>query len=227
MKKILVVVGIVLGLLAVVAVVAVGVDRVAANVIERTVSERIATEVGGSGSVATQVHGVPLLTQAATGSLDHVSVQMTDVPATPDLTLDRVDVELYGVSTSSPRTAQTVDAVASLSTEALQAALGDTWTVRPEGSDLVVSVANGLPAEARVTPSVRDGALALDLASVSVLGIEVSGDSIPASIKERVSALAGSVGELPFGLVPQSVVVTPTGLDVRATGADVDLEAAR
>ena len=224
MKKILVVVGIVLGLLAVVAI---GVDRVAASVIERTVSERIAAELAGSGSVSTQVHGVPLLTQAVRGSLDHVSVELTDVPATSDLTLDRVDVELYGVSTSSPRTADAVDAVASLSTETLQRTLGDTWTVRTEGSDLVVSVANGLPAEARVTPSVRDGALALDLASVSVLGLEVSGDAIPAVIKDQVSALADSVGELPFGLVPQSVVVTPTGLDVRATGTDVDLEGAR
>ena len=91
----------------------------------------------------------------------------------------------------------------------------------------MVSVANGLPAEARVTPGVRDGAVVLDLVSVSVLGLEVSGDSVPAVIRDRVSALAGSVGDLPFGLVPESVVVTPTGLELRATGTDVDLEAAR
>ena len=71
---------------------------------------------------------------------------------------DTVDVELYGVSTSEPRTADSVDAVATLSTEQLQGVLGDTWTVRTDGTDLVVSVANGLPAEARVTPGVRDGA---------------------------------------------------------------------
>jgi LmeA-like phospholipid-binding len=224
MKKAAIVVGILVALLAVIGV---GVDRAAAAVVERTVSERIGAELGGSGSVSTQVHGVPLVTQALRGSLDHVSVQMTDVPATADLTLDNVDVELYGVSTSEPRTADSVDALATLSTEQLQGVLGDTWTVRTDGTDLVVSVANGLPAEARVTPGVRDGAVVLDLASVSVLGLEVSGDSVPAAIRDRVSALAGSVGDLPFGLVPESVVVTPTGLELRATGTDVDLEAAR
>lgn len=224
MKKVAIVVGILVALLAVIGV---GVDRAAAAVVERTVSERIGAELGGSGDVSTQVHGVPLLTQALRGSLDHVSVQMTDVPATAELTLDNVNVELYGVSTSEPRTADTVDAVATLSTEQLQGVLGDTWTVRTDGTDLVVSVANGLPAQARVTPGVQDGAVVLDLASVSVLGLEVSGDSIPAVIRDRVSALAGSVGDLPFGLVPESVVVTPTGLELRATGTDVDLEAAR
>lgn len=222
MKKVAIVVGIVLALLAVVGV---GVDRAAAAVVERTVSERIAAELGGSGEVTTQVHGVPLVTQAMRGSLDHVSVQMTDVPATDQLTLGTVDVELYGVSTAEPRTAESVDAVAALTTEQLQSVLGDTWAVRTDGTDLVVSVASGLPAEARVTPGVRDGAVVLDLASVSVLGLEVSGDSVPQAIRDRVSALAGSVGELPFGLVPQSVTVTPDGLELRATGTDVDLEA--
>lgn len=224
MKKAAIVVGILVALLAVIGV---GVDRAAAAVVERTVSERIGAELGGSGAVSTQVHGVPLVTQALRGSLDHVSVQMTDVPATAELTLDTVDVELYGVSTAEPRTADSVEALATLSTEQLQGVLGDTWTVRTDGTDLVVSVANGLPAEARVTPGVRDGAVVLDLVSVSVLGLEVSGDSVPAVIRDRVSALAGSVGDLPFGLVPESVVVTPTGLELRATGTDVDLEAAR
>jgi hypothetical protein len=224
MRKPVVVTAVVLGLLAVLGL---GVDRAAAAVVERTVTERIAAELGGSGTVATQVHGVPLVTQALRGSLDHVSVQMTDVPATSELTLDTVDVELYGVSTTSPRTADSVDALASVSTESLQQALGDTWTVRPDGDDLVVGVANGLPAEARVTPTVRDGALALDLASVTVLGIEVSGDSVPAAIRDQVTALAGAAGELPFGLVPQGVQVTPSGLELRATGTDVDLESGR
>lgn len=224
MKKVAIVVGILVALLAVIGV---GVDRAAAAVVERTVSERIGAELGGSGAVSTQVHGVPLVTQALRGSLDHVSVQMTDVPATAELTLDTLDVELYGVSTAEPRTADSVEALATLSTEQLQGVLGDTWTVRTDGTDLVVSVANGLPAEARVTPGVRDGAVVLDLVSVSVLGLEVSGDSVPAVIRDRVSALAGSVGDLPFGLVPESVVVTPTGLELRATGTDVDLEAAR
>ena len=51
MKKVAIVVGIVLALLAVVGV---GVDRAAAAVVERTVSERIAAELGGSGETVAE-----------------------------------------------------------------------------------------------------------------------------------------------------------------------------
>lgn len=223
MKKVLIVVGVVLAALAVVVV---AVDRVGAAVVERQVSQSISSEVAGVGSVDTQVHGVPLITQAMGGSLDHVTVDLTDVPATEKLTLDTVQVELYDVTTTSPRTAAKVDAVATLSPQALAAELGDTWKVSTADGALVISLASGLPAEARVVPTVRDGAIALDLQSVNVLGLEVSGDSIPAVVKDAVSGLAGSIGELPLGLVPQSIAVTPAGLELRATGTDVDLEAA-
>lgn len=222
MKKVLVVAGAVLAALALVVVV---VDRVGASVLERQVSQSIASEVAGVGSVDTQVHGVPLVTQALSGSLDHVTVTLTDVPATEKLTLDSVTVEAYGVSTSSPRTARSVEAVATLSPQALAAELGDTWKVSSADGALVISLASGLPAEARIVPTVRDGAIALDLRSVNVLGLEVSGDSIPAVVKDAVSGLAGSIGELPLGLQPQSVEVTPAGLVLTATGTDVDLEA--
>ena len=55
----------------------------------------------------------------------------------------------------------------SCSTQALQARLGETWTVTTEGDALVVSLASGLPAQARIIPAVRDGDIALDLVSVT------------------------------------------------------------
>ncbi|MFN8167804.1 MAG: DUF2993 domain-containing protein [Candidatus Nanopelagicales bacterium] len=222
MKKVLAVVGVVLAVLVVAVVV---VDRAGAAIVERQVSQSISSEVAGVGSVDTQVHGVPLITQALGGSLDHVTVDLTDVPATEKLTLDTVQVELYDVTTTSPRTAAKVDAVATLGPQALAAELGDAWKVSTADGALVISLASGLPAEARIVPTVRDGAIALDLQSVNVLGIEVSGDSIPDVVKNAVSGLAGSIGKLPLGLEPQSIAVTPAGLELRATGTDVDLEA--
>lgn len=222
MKKVLAVVGVVLAVLVVAVVV---VDRAGAAIVERQVSQSISSEVAGVGSVDTQVHGVPLITQALGGSLDHVTVDLTDVPATEKLTLDTVQVELYDVTTTSPRTAAKVDAVATLGPQALAAELGDAWKVSTADGALVISLASGLPAEARIVPTVRDGAIALDLQSVNVLGIEVSGDSIPDVVRNAVSGLAGSIGELPLGLEPQSIAVTPAGLELRATGTDVDLEA--
>ncbi len=204
-----------------------GVDRVVASVIGRSVSDQIAAELGDAGSVSTEVHGVPLLTQAMRGSLDHITVTMVDVPATPQLRLETVEVQAYGVSTSTPRTAESVEATATLSTQSLQTLLGDPWAIQTEGDALVISVASGLPVEARVTPTVRDGAVTLDLTSVSVFGVEVSGSSIPQAVRDRVTSLAGSIGELPFGLVPQSITVTPTGIELVASGVDVDLDAPR
>lgn len=222
MKKVLVIVGLVLGVLVVLGVVG---DRVAASIAERTISERVAADLSGATGVQTQIHGVPVLTQVATGSLDHVTVTAGSVPA-DGLTLDDVTVELYGVSTGSPRTADSVDVTASVSTAQLQAKLGDGWTLRADGDGLVASTqALGLlPVEARVVPTVKDGKLGLDLDKVTVLGAEVSGDSVPSAVHQRIDALVGSVGDLPLGLTLTGAQVTPTGVTLHATGTDVPLQ---
>ncbi|MFN8157347.1 MAG: DUF2993 domain-containing protein [Candidatus Nanopelagicales bacterium] len=222
MKKVLVIVAAVVGVLLVLGVVG---DRVADSVAERTISERVAAELSGASGVTTQIHGVPVLTQVAKGSLDHVTVTADSVPAS-GVALDDVVVELYGVSTSSPRTADTVEATASVTTQQLQSKLGDGWTVKVDGDALVASTqALGLlSVEARVIPAVRDGKLALDLDKVSVLGVDVSGDSIPSAVHERIDALVSSMGGLPLGLSLTGVDVTPTGVTLQASGTDVVLQ---
>lgn len=222
MKKVLVIVAVVIAVLAVLGVVG---DRVAASAAERTITDRVAADLQGASDVHTTIHGVPVLTQVAKGSLDQVTVTASQVPA-QGLTLHDVVVELYGVSTASPRTADRVDAVASVTTEALQAKLGSGWTVKPDGDALVASTqALGLlSVEARVVPAVRDGKLSLDLDKVTVLGLEVSGDSIPSAVHERIDALVSSMGELPLGLSLTGAAVTPDGVVLRASGTDVALQ---
>jgi hypothetical protein len=220
-KKILALVALVV---AVLALVGAGVDRAAASVLSNTIASKVAEAVPGTGAVTSEVHGVPLLTQAARGSLEHVTVHLTDVPAGSGLTLDSVVVELYGVSTSSPRTAERVEAVATLGDDALAAKLGDGWKVRGDGSSLVVSSTGGHAVEARVTPTVTGGKVGFTLESVSILGVTINGDSVPQFVKDRIDALAGSLGPLPLGLTLTSVTVTPSGVELRATGSAVSLE---
>ncbi len=222
MKKVVAIVAVVIGVLLVLGVVG---DRVAASAAERTITDRVAAEMTGATGVSTTIHGVPVLTQVAKGSLDQVTVTADQVPAS-GVTLDDVVVELHGVSTTSPRTADRVDATASVSTEQLQARLGTDWTVTVDGDALVASTkALGLlSVEARVVPAVRDGELALDLDRVSVLGVDVSGDSIPAAVHERIDALVSSVGGLPLGLSLTDADVTPTGVTLHASGTDVALQ---
>jgi hypothetical protein len=201
-------------------------DRVTANAAERTITDRIEQSFHGASSVSTSISGVPILTQVARGSLDHVTVTLGGVDSGKGLVLDTVVADLYDVSTSSPRTAARVVAQADIATAELQKQLGDTWTITPDGDAFAVRWSGPLPVTARVVPTVRDGKVALDLDSVTVLGVSVDGSSVPAAVTDRINALAGSVGELPLGLTPTSVTVTPTGARLVAAGTDVDLESA-
>lgn len=216
---------VVLSLVLLVAV-AVGADRATAAVLARVVSDRVAQSVPGTGSVSTTVHGVPVLTQLARGSLDHVTVTLTDVHPASGPVLDSVVAELYDVTTGTPRVAGRVDAHAEVSTAALESLLGGGWRVASEEGTLVVTSSGGLPVEARVTPTVRDGRVVLDLASLTVLGVRVDASSLPAAVKAGIESLAGSLGTLPLGLTPTSVTVTSTGVTLTASGTDVALDGA-
>ena len=222
MKKLVVT----LSVLVVLALLAFGADRAVAAAAERTITDRVSQSFPTATSVSTDIVGSPVLLQVARGSLDHVRVVMAGVPAGEGLTLETVDVDLYAVSTSAPRTASTVEAQAHVSTATLKSALGDSWVVTPDGTSLVVTYSGGIPVEAHITPVVRGGKLALDLDSVSVLGISVDGSNIPSAITERITRLAGSFATLPLGLTLTSVTVTPTGVDLLAHGSDVALEGA-
>jgi hypothetical protein len=215
---------VVVSVLVVLGLVGFAADRAVAAVAERAINDRVAQIVPGATSVSTRIVGFPVLTQVVRGSLDQVRVALTGVPAGSGLTLDAVDVDLYGVTVLAPRTATTVTARAHASTAAL-AALGDGWTVTPDGTALVVARSGLIPIEARVTPVVRDGALALDLGSVTVLGVIVDASNVPSTITSRITRLTRSFSALPLGLVPTAVTGTPTGADLAARGSQVALEA--
>lgn len=212
--------------LLVLAVGGAGADRATTSVAERAITDRIEQSFHGASSVSTSISGVPILTQVARGSLDHVTVTLEGVDTGKGLVLQTVVAELYDVTTSTPRTAARVVARADIATAELQKQLGDAWTITPDGDAFAVRWSGPLPVTARVVPTVRDGKLALDLASVSVLGVSVEGSAVPTAVTDRINALAASVGALPLGLTPTSVSVTPAGAQVVATGTDVDLESA-
>jgi hypothetical protein len=183
-------------------------------------------ELPGATSVQTDIDGFPVLTQVARGSLDQVTVRMEDVP-TESGTLDSVTVVLDDVTTSEPRTAARMEARAVVPLSTLQSQLGDSWEIAVDGDALRVSFTGAVQVEAAVVPVVKDGAITVDLRSVTLLGVEIQGDSVPGFVTDALRSLVEPLGELPFGLTPQSVAVTPAGVEVVATGTDVDLDAAR
>ena len=223
MKKLVL---ILVSVVAVLALVGFAADRAVASVVQSTIDDRLAASFPGVASTSTRIEGVPVLTQVARGSLDHVVVSMTGVPTSTGLTLDTVDVDLYSVSTAAPRTARTVDARAQVSTAALQAKVGDRYVVRPDGDQLVASLSGGVPVEAHLRPVVTDGKITAELVSVTLFGLSVDASRLPASLSERITALVGSLGELPLGLVATSATVNAGGVEVVAHGTDVALEGA-
>jgi hypothetical protein len=221
-KKVLIGVGIVLAVLAILGIVG---DRVAASAAERRITDSVSQELSGATSVSTKIHGFPVLTQAAGGSLDHVTVTAATVPA-EGVQLQDVVVDLYGVTTSDPRSAQRVTAQALLPTSALQAKVGQGWTVTTDGNGLVAASSGLLGLQARVVPTVRDGKLAVDVDWVKVLGAQVDGSSIPQAVTDRLDALVASVGVLPLGLTLDQVTVVDGGVQISARGTDVPLHGA-
>ena len=222
MKKVVIVVAVVLAVLAVLGVVG---DRVAASAAERRISDSVARGLSGATSVATHIHGIPVLTQVAAGSLDHVTVTAATVPAS-GVELHDVVVDLYDVTTSAPRSARRVTAQALVPTSALEAKVGQGWTVTTDGDGLVASSAGLLGLQARVVPTVRAGKLAVDVDWVKVLGVQVDGSSVPQAVTDRLDALVGSVTGLPLGLTLSQVMVVPGGVEITATGTDVPLQGA-
>ncbi len=223
MRRVAIVVAVVAVVLVLLGLV---VDRAVAAVAERTITTRIEESVPGASSVSTSIAGTPILTQVARGSLDHVTVTLSGLRTGSGPVIGSAVVDLYAVSTSSPRTATRVEATADISTAELQKALGESWTITPDGDAFAVRWTGGLELAARIVPTVRDGKLALDLSSVTILGVAVDGSLVPAVVKDRVAQVAASVADLPLGLVPSSVAVTPQGVRLEATGTDVDLEQA-
>lgn len=197
-------------------------DRGAVAVAQNAISERVQQELPGAASVETEIEGFPVLTQAARGSIDHVTVRMREVP-TEQGTLDSVTVDLYDVTTSEPRTAGRVEARAVVPIDVLQAKLGDSWKVEVDGDALTASFTGAVPASATVVPVVEDGAISVDIRTITLLGVDIAGDSIPGFVTEALQGLVGSIGPLPFGLEPDSVEVTPYGVEVVASGDDVAL----
>jgi len=221
MKKFLV------GLL-IVAIVLVGLafvgERFAAATVANKISAAVTDAVPGIGSVSTSIEDGPVAPQLVKGSLSHVKVTMNGVPLQGGMSLGDVVVDLTDVSTSSPRTAKTVTAHATLSTDQIQKMLGDAWKVTPHGDTLQIATTGALPITGTVQPVVEAGKLTLNLTGVTILGISVDPANIPSAIKDRLNGLTAGFGSLPLGLQLSNVTVTPAGVDITADGTNVTLD---
>jgi LmeA-like phospholipid-binding len=229
-------------LVAVLAVVAVAADRVAAMLAARTVSQNVTASARLGRPADVRFPTVPFLTQAAAGRYD-VDVTMQGVPTRGGLVLDRIDASLRGVSApAGPLLAGHVqqlpvdsgDAVVYVSFAALQAAVRRSVGARADGLSFARAAADRVAvAETLQTAvgsfTVRGQAqLTVKGSSVVVHLLPDTVTGVPALVRSNLGSLVDLTvltPALPFGLRPTAVAVDDNGLRLTAAGTHLVLPA--
>jgi len=221
--------------------IAVGADRAALYFASRGVAAELIDPKAPNEAVNVQINGFPFLTQALSGSYDDVDVTMTNVPATSELVLTELNATLHGVHaplgqvlsgglTNLP--VDSAEAVGQVSFASLEKAAVKEVGVDGAKLKFARAAADRIAVTAAVeTPlgdftlkgqakiGVSKGKLAVTLLPKTITGLPEDFQDDAASLVD----LSGLNTELPFGFVPTSVTVTPTGLSLRASGTHLNI----
>ena len=204
---------------------------VADGVLRQQTEERIATETaagipGVEQPPAVSIGGFPFLTQLMAGRLD--SVHVTAPTATVDgLRLDDVVVELTGVATRAPFTAEHAVMTAMTGADAVQAVLSVELDLSIRDGSLVASTTVlGLPLDVVLAPRAAGREVEVDVTGFVLAGASVQSADLPGSIADQLQGIRFAVEGLPAGMTLTAVDVTPAGLRLSAEGRDLALAAA-
>ncbi|MCM2420756.1 DUF2993 domain-containing protein [Streptomyces sp. RKAG293] len=230
--RILLIVLVVLGGLFVAA------DRIAVSVAEDKAAERAQQTQGLSSKPDISIKGFPFLTQVASDKLDDVRITAHDIQAgtgAERLRIDSFTADLRGVNLSGNyqrAVADTADGSAFITYADLSAAAPPGVTVAYGGES------KDGRGRVKVTGSVTMPLIGTVKRSVtSVISVEhgdtvrLHADVIPGVgsipgldklIREKIDFTRSLVG-LPTGIKVQSVVTTPSGISVAASGTNVVL----
>lgn len=215
---------VVLGVLVGGAAVADGVVR------ERTEDELAAnlqTQIPGlDAEPEVTIGGFPFLTQVLAGELDevHATAPSLTVEGIP---LEDVVVDLAGVSTDQPTQVRDATMTASVSLASMTEVLAVPVDLAIDGERLVASGdILGLPLEAALAPRADGRAIAVDVETINLGGVEVAVEDLPGALADQLTGLTVPVDGLPEGIELTEVTVTTEGVDLTAAGSDVVLDAA-
>jgi hypothetical protein len=204
---------------------------VADGVVRRQTEARIATATaagipGVEQPPAVSIGGFPFLTQLMAGRLS--SVHLTAPTATVEgLRLDDVVVELTGVTTEAPYTAEGAVMTAMISPEAVQAVLSVELDLSVRDGSLVASTTVlGLPLDVVLAPRAAGQEVEVDVTGFVLAGASVRSADLPGSIADQLQGIRFAVAGLPAGMALTAVDVTPDGLRLSAEGRDLALTAA-
>lgn len=225
----------VLGGLVVLGVVAAGGlyvgDRYAESRAEEYAVSVVSQSISATQPPAVDIKGFPFLTQLMSGTLDEVTATsagatLEGIPVT-DVAIDATQVQVRPPGGQQP-TAGHATLVATIPTASLEKVVKDasrlTVQLAVEGSTVKASgTVLGLPLTLDLVPRVDNGKLLVDAQGLTLGGREISPQSLPAAVRDRVSGIEVPVEGLPPGLSLGRAEVVPSGLRITADGTDVAL----
>ncbi|MFI1170828.1 DUF2993 domain-containing protein [Streptomyces melanogenes] len=204
-------------------------DRAAAVWTEHRTADAFQKAQGLKSAPHVEVHGFPVLTQLAGGTLDRVDIEASDIPAGRDggrLPITTLNVELDRLRRSSDASeahAASAKATAFVSYRDLSDALGVEigYSQDSTKSEPRVAATTSLPLLGKATASARvdvAGDHALAFRSVKV------GDGLPKAMRAIVTGMLErelKLDGIPDGLALKSLTTTPDGLTATLSGKDV------
>ncbi len=175
------------------------------------------------------IKGFPFLTQLVSGTLDEVTATaagatLEGIPVT-DVAVDATQVNVRPPQGQQPSAGHATIA-ATIPTASLEKVVKDKTglsvqlavngtTVKASGTVL------GLPLALDLVPKVQGGKLLVDAQGLTLGGRQITAQSLPAALRERISGIEVPVQGLPAGLTLSRADVVPTGLRITADGTNV------
>lgn len=200
------------------------VDRSARGQAEARLAAEVRAQLGLAEDPDVTITGFPFLTQVAAGELQEVRIGAREARL-DGLPLTDAQVVLRGVSTSAPTTIRAAAMTASVALPAIQELVEVEAALEiVEGRLLARTTVLMLPVAVSLVPRPDGRAIAVDVESILLAGLEVDASRLPAALTAQISGIRIPVEGLPAGMELTSVTVTPGGVDVAAAGTDVVLE---
>lgn len=204
-------------------------DQYARRQAEQQVAGMIVTSFDGiCGRPGVSVQGWPFAVQRAVGRLEHVTAR-ADRATVGDLLIDDVVLDARGATLDDPMVVEQASVSATVTAEAAQTYLREhlgltDLEIRVEEDRVVVGTrAFDQPVVVGGGMTVDGTALRLDLEALTLGGVTLGTDLLPATIRDQLDSLRVPLAGLPHGLRLTDAQTVHDGVRFTATGTDVTL----